>query len=266
MTQLSDSQAVGNRIAAALPQVVLVLAGCLLAFATIGFAAEVHVKPQHHRAAQTKKHVLVVPDVHNQVFVFAKGMLEDSGFGWKVDGSVHGFAANRVVSQSPAPGTRVLDTGSPAITVELAHNSSYAERGAPEDLSPYGHTRIARIHHATRAKVTKHAAAHRTGRMAAFTVPGAPSEPAGEPSLPTQAHRLAAWINHHPKATNAHIHHWLSAHAWIVTGAGFGWYGGSKALKTLIRADRRAEHLWGVGSANRKSAEQTLRVVSAKSR
>ena len=266
MTQLSDGRAVGNRIAAALPQVVLVLAGCLLATATIGFAAEVRVKPQHQHAAQTKRHALVVPDVRNQVFVFAKGMLEDSGFGWKVDGSVHGFAANRVVSQSPAPGTRVLDTGSPAITVELHHDSSYAERGAPEDLSPYGHTRIARIHHATRAKVMKHAHAHRTGRTPAFVVPGAPSEPAGEASLPTQAHRLAAWINHHPQATNAHIHHWLSAHAWIVTGAGFGWYGGTNALKTLIRADRRAEHLWGVGSASRRTAEQTLRVVSAKSR
>src|SRR5262245_6722499 len=265
MTQPSDSRAVGNRIAAALPQVVFVLAACLLASATIGFAAEVRVKPQHHHAAQAKRHVLVVPDVRDQVFVFAKGMLEDGGFGWKVDGGVRGFAANRVVSQSPAPGTLVFDTGSPEVTVELRRDTTYAQHGAPEDLSPYGHTRIMRVHHARAVKVTKHVNAH-TGRTPAFVVPGAPSEPTGEPSLPTQARRLAAYINHHPAATNTRVHHWLSANAWIVTGASFGWWGGAQALRTLIRADKRAEHLWGVGSASRKSAEQTLRVVAAKSR
>ena len=48
---------------------------------------------------------LVVPDVRKLAFVFAKGELEDAGFAWTVAGSVHGYAANTVVSQTPAPGT-----------------------------------------------------------------------------------------------------------------------------------------------------------------
>ena len=49
---------------------------------------------------------IAVPDVEDQAFVFAKGALEDAGFAWRVVGSVHGYAANTVVSQSPAAGTR----------------------------------------------------------------------------------------------------------------------------------------------------------------
>ena len=54
---------------------------------------------------------LVVPDVRKQAYVFAKGSLEQDGFAWRVEGSVPGFAANVVVSQSPAPGTRVVADG-----------------------------------------------------------------------------------------------------------------------------------------------------------
>src|SRR5262249_44081592 len=37
---------------------------------------------------------VVVPDVRNESFVFAKGQLQDGGFAWKVVGRVQGFPAN----------------------------------------------------------------------------------------------------------------------------------------------------------------------------
>ena len=49
----------------------------------------------------------------NHAFVFAKGTLADAGFAWKVVGSVYGYAANVVVSQSPAGGTHVAGAGGP---------------------------------------------------------------------------------------------------------------------------------------------------------
>jgi beta-lactam-binding protein with PASTA domain len=121
-----------------LPRLIAFAAAALLVSATISLAAD--TTPTSHPAtvhAATQR-VLVVPDVRRQVFVFAKGMLEDRGFGWQVDGSVHGFAANKVVSQSPKPGLRVLDTGAPKITLELVQASGAKEAGAPEDRSPYG--------------------------------------------------------------------------------------------------------------------------------
>jgi beta-lactam-binding protein with PASTA domain len=93
------------------------------------------------------RQVLVVPDVRNQVFVFASGTLEDAGFGWKVRGSVHGFPANVVVSQRPKAGTRVIDTGAPTITLRLAPGKA-AQIGAPQDRSPYGASLIRRPPHA----------------------------------------------------------------------------------------------------------------------
>jgi PASTA domain len=85
---------------------------------------------------------LVVPDVTNQAFVFAKGTLEDAGFAWRVTGAVHGFAANTVVSQSPPAGTELLDTGAPWVTLTLKRNAAYAPTGEPEDTSPYTGTAV----------------------------------------------------------------------------------------------------------------------------
>jgi hypothetical protein len=89
---------------------------------------------------------LVVPSVVGEAFVFAKGDLGDAGFAWRVAGSVRGFAANTVVAQSPAAGTKVQDTGAPEITVRLKRNGAYAERGNPQDTSPYAATRVALAH------------------------------------------------------------------------------------------------------------------------
>jgi hypothetical protein len=85
---------------------------------------------------------LVVPDVRHQAFVFAKGTLGDAGFAWRVVGPVHGYAPNVVVLQSPEPGTRVVDTGAPLVTLTLERNSGYAEGGEPADSSPYPATAV----------------------------------------------------------------------------------------------------------------------------
>ena len=79
---------------------------------------------------------LVVPDVRDQAYVFAKGTLEDAGFAWKLEGGAPGYAANVVVRQSPRPGTRVVDTGAPLISLQLAANASYRQRAQPENASP----------------------------------------------------------------------------------------------------------------------------------
>jgi hypothetical protein len=80
---------------------------------------------------------LTVPDVRRQSYVFAKGILEDAGFAWRVAGKTKGYAVNRVAWQSPAPGTRVLDTGAPLVLLRLAKSEAYEQRGIPADRAPY---------------------------------------------------------------------------------------------------------------------------------
>ena len=145
MFRASDGKAVSGRILT-LPRLTAIAAAGLLVSATISLAADKPVmsKPASHKSAS--KHVLTVPDVRGQAFVFASGTLEDGGFGWHVRGSVHGYPANVVVSQSPKPGSHVIDTGAPAITLQLAHGKG-AELGQPQDRSPYGASLIRPARH-----------------------------------------------------------------------------------------------------------------------
>ncbi len=83
---------------------------------------------------------VVVPDVRRESFVFAKGQLQDGGFAWRVTGRAQGYPANIVVSQSPAPGTKLIDTGAPLITVTLEQNPEYPSKGEPQNASPYAPT------------------------------------------------------------------------------------------------------------------------------
>ena len=146
MTPGSDARAVSGRILT-LPRLTAVAAAVLLVSATVSLAADkpAKMKPATHRAAARR--VLTVPDVRHQVFVFASGLLEDGGFGWKVRGSVGGYPANVVVSQSPKAGTHVIDTGAPAITLLLARGRG-AELGQPQNRSPYGASLIRPARHA----------------------------------------------------------------------------------------------------------------------
>jgi hypothetical protein len=84
---------------------------------------------------------VVVPDVTGQVYVFAKGILEDAGLAWKVAGKTKGYAANFVQTQSPTAGTVLLVPAkagtAPLVVLTLTRNSSFHQRGVPDDASPY---------------------------------------------------------------------------------------------------------------------------------
>src|SRR5689334_19367089 len=106
------------RLATLLPRAVIVAAGWGLGTAPLTLAAaHSTVGPSTPQASATPaaQPALIVPSVSGQAYVFAKGILEGSGFAWHVAGSVHGYSSNRVVTQSPAAGTRVVDTGAPTV-------------------------------------------------------------------------------------------------------------------------------------------------------
>src|ERR671919_531621 len=69
-------------------------------------------------------------------------LLEDDGFGWRVEGDVDGYAANTVAVQNPAPGVRVVENGAPAVVLRLDRSTEYDERGLPENASPYKGTPV----------------------------------------------------------------------------------------------------------------------------
>jgi PASTA domain-containing protein len=145
MSRASDAPFVSRRVLT-LPRVTAVAAVVLLVSATISLAADKPTAQKPATHASGKKHVMVVPDVTHQMFVFASGILEDGGFGWKVRGSVGGYPANVVVSQSPKAGTKVVDTGAPTITLSLTRHG--AQLGQPQNRSPYGASVIRPARHA----------------------------------------------------------------------------------------------------------------------
>ncbi len=106
----------------------------------------------------------------------------------------------------------------------------------------------------------------RRPRPAAFHVPGAPKEPLDEIPLPVRAQRLEAWLTRGRDPTAANQRHWLYQHAWIVTGARFGWWHGAEAIRILIRVDRRVESQWGVGYRSEAAARFALAAVEARAK
>lgn len=141
MFKRSDAPVVSRRILT-LPRLTAVAAAGLLVSATISLAADKPTTAKKPSHASKPQQVMTVPDVRGQLFVFASGALEDGGFGWKVRGSVGGYPSNVVTSQSPQPGTHVLDTGEPTITLHLARKGS--QLGEPQNRSPYGASLIKR--------------------------------------------------------------------------------------------------------------------------
>jgi hypothetical protein len=276
------------RLASLLPRVGVLAALVLGASATLTFAAAgtlTSAPPATPAATPVEQPTLVVPDVRHQAFVFAKGILEDEGFAWRVSGAVKGYATNVVASQSPSPGTKVIDTGAPTISVVLARNARYRERGAPEDAAPFEGTalELAAPASSTRSAAAKpkvkheqapkastkpaaKSAAKSTARPAAFVVAGAPKEPLDEMPLPDRARLLGSWLNTHRAPTDANVRHLLYQHAWIVTGAKFGWWHGADALKILVAVDRRTQDVWGIGARNERIARAALAEVEARAR
>ena len=102
-----------------------------------------------------------MPQVTGQAYVFAKGILQDGGFAWRVSGAGEGVRGNTVVDQQPAAGSVVLDTGAPTITLTLSRNRNYAERGEPRQRAPYGGTTVLLPANSARASEAR---PERTGR------------------------------------------------------------------------------------------------------
>jgi hypothetical protein len=272
------------RIATRLPRLAVVGVVLLLASATlaVGAAKRMAAMPQG-APAPVPVATVVVPDVTGQAFVFAKGTLEDTGLAWKVVGSVHGYAVNKVAKQTPAPGTKLKDTGAPTITITLAR-TSYAETGEPEDVSPYFGTSVQPIGlpkptpaptpavtpapaapKPVAAKPKPTAPATTAKRVPDFVVAGAPAEPQKELPLPQRAKLLSAWLKTHGE-TRKNVRHFLYQHSWIVTGAKFGWWHGAEALRELIAADHAAQQRWGIGRKSELVARAALAKVQARSK
>jgi len=103
--------------------VLALFAGLLVAGGTLTLAADsARVDKPTLVAVSPDPGVLVVPNVQGQAYVFAKGILQDHGLAWRVVGRVKGFAGNTVARQQPAPGTKLVDTGSPELTLLLTRN------------------------------------------------------------------------------------------------------------------------------------------------
>jgi PASTA domain-containing protein len=285
------------------PRLVAVLGVLALAAAGITYAASRRIAeaPVTHRTPHVRPIVVTVPDLHREAFTFAAATLEDAGFAWRVVGPVHGYPANVVTTQSPAAGTRLVDTGAPVVTLTLARNPQYAESGQAEDASPFAATAVQPVETAAAAApapvapapvapapvapaagesavpaapkpaAPKPAAATLSPkpdqrRTPAFHVAGAPKEPLDEMPLTDRARLLGRYVSAHPHPTAADLKHWSYQHAWIVTGARFGWWHGAEALQILVDVDRRTEAAWGVGSESETVAQDALAQVRAETR
>jgi hypothetical protein len=268
-------------LAARLPRVALIGGVLLFASATLtwGAAQRLSAVPSANRTT-VEKPTVVVPDVTDQAFVFAKGTLADSGFAWQVSGKVRGYSTNTVSAQTPAPGTKLIDTGAPLVQVRLTHGK-YPETGEPEDVSPYLGTAVALANPlpvaapvvpAAPAPATKpkpapaKKAAPAAKRTPAFVVAGAPKEPLDEIPLTERARRLDAWLRAHPQRSAANVNHFLYQQSWVIAGAKFGWSHGAEALGLLIAADLRAKAAWGIGGKSELAARKALAEVEARSR
>jgi len=277
------------RFAALLPRLLALTVIWLLGAATFTLAAEKKAAtPTQTVASQAAKPTLLtVPDVRGKAYVFAKGILQDSGLAWRVQGPVQGYAANSVAYQSPRAGARVVDNGAPTVTLRLSKNSAYGERGLPENEAPYPGTRILslsewRAEHeqpqettstspTTTATTTTTSTTTETQpapepaetREPDFEVRGAPTEPTDELTLPARARMLARSMDAMSKPTNRLVNYWLYQHAWIVTGARFGWHDGAEALRILIKVDQSLVRRFDFGARSEVVARRALAYVEA---
>jgi hypothetical protein len=296
------------RLTALLPRFLALTVIWLLGAATYTLAADTVPIAKHEEKAEAvaKPHVLTVPDVRKKAYVFAKGILQDAGFAWRVDGTVKGFSANTVTVQRPAPGTKVIDNGAPLVVLSLSRNTTYGESGLPENSAPYKATRVVLVSDwareqiesttssetettSTETGVTTTAPAVTTTAPAAttteptgttsepqppdektrkpdFQVPGAPIEPADEMPLPDRARALERRLAGKGKPGQQLINFWLYQHSWIVTGARFGWHDGGQALRILIKVDQSLERRFGFGARSEVVARHALAYVEAQAK
>ena len=280
------------RFTALLPRLLALTVIWLLGAATFTLAADKMPAPPAKTSAPqaSRPTLLTVPDVRGKAYVFAKGILQDAGLAWRVQGAVQGYAANVVVSQSPRPGAQVVDNGAPTVSLRLSKNSAYGERGLPENEAPYAGTGILyladwrKLHQppqettTTSPTTTASTASTTTAPTTAapepapeaakprtpdFAVAGAPAEPIDEMTLPARARLLARRMDGMSKPTNRLVNFWLYQHAWIVTGARFGWHDGAEALRILIKVDQSLERRFDFGARSEAVARRALAYVEA---
>jgi hypothetical protein len=293
------------RLTALLPRFLALTVIWLLGAATYTLAADTVPIAKHEKKAEAvaKPHVLTVPDVRKKAYVFAKGILQDAGFAWRVDGTVKGFSANTVSVQRPAPGTKVIDNGAPLVVLSLSRNTNYGESGLPENSAPYKATRVVLVSDWARDQIqpttagetettstetgatttapattttapvatttepavttTKSEPPDEKTRKPDFHVLGAPIEPADEMPLPDRARALERRLAGNGKPGQQLINFWLYQHSWIVTGARFGWHDGAQALRILIKVDQSLERRFGFGARSEVVARRALAYVEA---
>ncbi len=269
------------RLSAILPRLAVLTVIWLLATSTITFAAGGRNEDEAPvaTAAPQGPEYLVVPDVRRQAYVFAKGILADGGFAWRVEGPVDGYAANTVSTQEPAAGTKLEDTGAPTIVLRLARNMDYTERGLPENRSAEDGTAVVLAGAPVEAPPAEQPPAEKTdeppkdekkkkdttkgaeARTPDFVVAGAPAEPKDELPLPDRARLLDRRLAAQAKPTPRLVNYWLYQHSWIVTGALFGWQDGAQALRILIRVDESLQRRWDIGARSEAKARRALAEV-----
>ena len=290
------------RVRITLGRVVALIVVCALAsMALTILLTRSDTSESRHEAKVAKAPNKMVPGVIGQLYVFAESALQEHGFGWKVVGPVDGWAGVTVASQDPLPGTTVVDTGAPLVTLRLAKPKGYVPQGTPENSSPFTGTEIllpgastgtnpsttsarttttktsstttTKTSSTTTAKTSPTTTAKTTtlakpkppqARPPAFAIAGAKREPLDEIPLTQRAKNLNTWLSSHSAASPANERYWLFQHAWIVTGAKFGWWHGARALQTLIAVDKRVEQLWGIGSKSEAEARAALEFVRAR--
>ena len=282
-----------SRLATLAPRLIALIVIWLLAAASWTLAAGGPQTPPAAPVAgqSTTPEVLVVPEVRRQAYVFSKGILQDAGFAWRVEGPVAGYAANTVVSQTPAPGVRVIDNGAPTVVLRLKRSGEYDERGVPENRSTYKGTAVVLLSNWQAAQKQKAATTTETQPVATtttsappaapppapeqaeesvayrkpdFVVEGAPREPADEMPLPQRALALEKRVAAVVKPNRKFVSYWLYQHSWLVTGARFGWQGGDDALQTLIQVDRSLYVRFGFGARSERVARRTLAFVESR--
>ena len=271
--------------------VIWLLATAALTYAAAQRMGSTHVATTTPTTTTSDAPDLVVPDVRKQAYVFAKGTLGDAGFAWRVKGSVEGYPSNTVTTQSPLPGTKVVDTGAPLVVLTLAVSGKQSglpeavsstpptavkladfagAEAAPAATTPATTTTAATAPALPKTSTTKRKTAAPAKKLPqrrppAFAVAGARREPLDEIPLTDRAALLLRWVQSHPSATDANVKHWLYQHSWIVTGAELGWWHGAAALRELVTVDQRVWKLWGIGERSEAVARQALAEVETKS-
>ena len=170
--------------------------------------------------------------------LLARGVLSHSGDALALKGQTPSSAPSgkvAVVSDAPAPRT---------------------SKSAPGPAQPARRVTRPAVEPQARPPARAHAPA--IYRRSAFAVPGAPRQKASEMLLSRRAVLLERFIARRPKPSDRNVQHWLYQHAWIVTGALYGWPSGEQAVARLVAVDRRVEALWGIGAKSEAQAESAL--------